>query len=73
VRKGVAEVGEFLQDDGPNADNEPSALSDWLRDQEVVALARFARDARLVGVSFGRRLRQHGKPTGTLDEAITLG
>ncbi|GAA4872220.1 hypothetical protein [Actinomycetospora straminea] len=33
-------------------------LSGWLRDRDVVELAGVARDARLVGGSFGRHLRE---------------
>jgi hypothetical protein len=34
-------------------------LSGWLRENDVIELAAVARDARLLGASFGRRLRGH--------------
>ena len=36
------------------------SLSSWLRDRDVVELAGLARDARMIGGSFGRHLRDRG-------------
>lgn len=41
-------IDDLVDEQGP----EPAAMSDWLRDQDVVHLAVFARAARLSGASF---------------------
>ncbi|GAA4881424.1 hypothetical protein GCM10023203_35910 [Actinomycetospora straminea] len=43
--------------DDPPAPGAPTALSAWLRDQDLETLAEIARDARRSGGSFGRHLR----------------